>query len=93
MFGLRLTDRRKGYFLIFQNSIDYCQIIIIDFKGFYYVTNIFDLHIFNSETAALLNFFEICAYMHFVSLSFLSKRNITTSSFNDTFKMYCCTLR
>ena len=46
---------------------------------FYYVTNIFDLHIFNKETAALLNFFENCTDIHFVSLFFLNERNITTS--------------
>ena len=38
-----------------------------------------DLHIFDKETAALLNFFEICTEMHFVSLFFLNERNITTS--------------
>ena len=48
-------------------------------SNFYYVTNIFDLHIFENETATLLNFFEICTDMHFVSLFFLNKRNITTS--------------
>ena len=46
---------------------------------FYYVTNIFDLHIFDIGTATLLNFFEICTEMHFVSLFFLNERNITTS--------------
>ena len=29
--------------------------------------------------AAILNFFEICTEMHFVSLYFLNERNITTS--------------
>ena len=48
-------------------------------SNFYYVTNIFDLHIFENETATLLNFFEICTDMHFVSLFFLNERNITTS--------------
>ena len=49
--------------------------LMMDFEGsysnFYYVTNIFDLHICNNETtAALLIFFEICNDMHFVSLFF-----------------------
>ena len=46
---------------------------------FYYVTNIFDLHIFDNETAAPLKLFEIFMEMHFVSLFFLNERNITTS--------------
>ena len=46
---------------------------------FYYVTNIFDLHIFDNEMTALLKFFKICTEMHFVSLFFLSERYITTS--------------
>ena len=45
----------------------------------YYVTNIFDLHTFDNEMTALLKFFEISTEMHFVSLFFLNKRNITTS--------------
>ena len=46
---------------------------------FYYVTNIFDLHAFDSETTAPLKFLKICLQMHFLSLFFLNKRNITTS--------------
>ena len=46
---------------------------------FYYVTNIFDLHIFDNETTAILIFFQISAAMHFVSLFFLNERNIATS--------------
>ena len=46
---------------------------------FYDVTNIFDLHTFDNETTAFLNFFEICTEMHFVSLCYLNERNITTS--------------
>ena len=42
-------------------------------------SNIFDLRIFNKETAVLLNYFEICTVMHFVSLFFLNERNITTA--------------
>ena len=46
---------------------------------FYYVRNIFDLHIFDNETKALLKFFEISTEIYFVSLVFLNERNITTS--------------
>ena len=56
--------------------------LIMDFEGSQEILlrhNIFDLHIFNNETAALLNLFEICMEMHFVSLFFLKERNITTS--------------
>ena len=48
-------------------------------EKFYYVINIFDLHIFDNETVAILNLFEISTEMHFVSLFFLKERNITTS--------------
>ena len=84
-FGLRLTGCRKCYFSIFgfspfsQISNDYCQKSYNVFRGFYSVTNIFDLHIFEFKTATLLNFFQICTDMHFVSLIFLNERNITTS--------------
>ena len=46
---------------------------------FYYVIDIFDLNIFDNETVAFLNLFEICTEMHFVSLFFLKERNIATS--------------
>ena len=49
--------------------------LLMDFECF---TNIFDLHIFHKETV-LLNFFEICTEMHFVSLFFLNEWNITTT--------------
>ena len=58
---------------------------------FYFITNIFDLYIFDNKTADLLIFFEICTEMHFVSLFFLNEKNITFR-FDDTFKMYCCAL-
>ena len=48
-------------------------------SDFYYVTNTLDLHIFENETATLLNFFEISTDMHFVSLFFLNERNIAIS--------------
>ena len=38
--------------------------------NFYYVTNIFDLQIFDNETLVLLKLFETCMKMHFVSLFF-----------------------
>ena len=47
-------------------------------SNFYYVTNIFDLHICDKETAALSFFFEICTDMHFIFF-FQHWRNITTS--------------
>ena len=46
---------------------------------FYYVTNIFDLKVFDSETTVISNSFEICTEMRFVSLFFLNERNIATS--------------
>ena len=49
------------------------------YRKFYYVTNIFDLHIFDKETVALLNFLEICIKKHFVSSFFLNEKSITTS--------------
>ena len=52
----------------------------------YNVTNIFDLHTFDNEATALLNFFEIFTEMHFVSLIFLNERNITTSLLMVHFK-------
>ena len=55
---------------------------MVDFKvlmKFYYVTNIFDLHIFDNEMAVLLKCFETCMETHFVSLFFLNERNIATS--------------
>ena len=57
---------------------------------FYYVTNIFDLHIFDNETSGLLEFFQISTEMHFVSLFFLNERNITTSLLMMHSK--CCAL-
>ena len=37
---------------------------------FFYVINIFDLHTFDNETAALLKFFEISTETTFASSSF-----------------------
>ena len=61
-------------------------------SNFFYVTNIFDLHIFENETAALLIFFLIWADMHFVSLFFSKRKKHYNLPFDDTFKMYSCAL-
>ena len=45
---------------------------------FYYVTNIFDLHIFDNKTTVLSTFFEICKEMNFVSF-FLNEGNFIIS--------------
>ena len=65
-------------FPFFQISNDYCQKSYNGFRVFLGSSNL-DLHIFDKETAALLNFFEICTEMHFVSLFFLYERNNTNS--------------
>ena len=87
-FGLRLTGRRKWYFLIFAFSLypnfklllsKILKWILRVLSNFYYVTNTLDVHICNNETATILIFFEICTDMHFVSLFFRNKSNITTS--------------
>ena len=57
---------------------------------FYFVTSIFDLHIFDNETMVLLKFFQISTEMSFVSLFFLNERNITTSLLMMHSK--CCAL-
>ena len=77
MFGLWLTGRRKGHFKFpnFKWLLSKFQNV----SNFYYIRNIFDLHIFDNKTAALLYFFDICTDVHFVSLFFLNERNITTS--------------
>ena len=64
---------------LFQISNAYCQKCYNGFCGFYYVKNIFDLRIFNNETAAVLSRVEICTETYFVSLFFLKERNVTTS--------------
>ena len=68
-------------FPFFQILSDYCQKSHNRFRVFLgssTTPNIFDLDIFDKGTVALLNFFEICTEMHFVSF-FLNERNITTS--------------
>ena len=46
---------------------------------FYYITNIFDLHIFDNETRALLIFFWNLHRNAFCFFIFLTDRNITNS--------------
>ena len=86
------TGRQTCYFLIFAFSLFpnfkwlLSKIWIWSvLRKFYYVTNIFDLHNFDSETAALLNFFEIYKEMHFAFYFFLYEWNITAS----LLKVYC----
>ena len=55
---------------------------------FYYVKNIFDLHTFGNEAKAFLNLYKISTEIHYVSLFFLNERNVKTSLFDDTYKMY-----
>ena len=79
-FGLQLPCRWVWYFLIFAFSLyrnfkrllsKILQWILRVLSNWYHVTNIFDLLICDNETMALLlNFFEICTEMHFVSLFF-----------------------
>ena len=84
----REAGRRTCYFLIFAFSLfpnfkwlssKILYWISSVYRKFYYVTNIFDLHIFDKETVALLNFLEICIKKHFVSSFFLNEKSITTS--------------
>ena len=100
-FGLRLTGRRKWYFLIFAFSLypnfklllsKILKWILRVLSNFYYVTNTLDVHICNNETATILIFFEICTDMHFVSLFFSKWKQRYNLPFDDTFKMYCCAL-
>ena len=39
------------------------------------ISNIFDLHVFDNETTALLKFLEICTEIKFVSLFFRNEGN------------------
>ena len=78
------------YFLFFQLANDYCQKsyekTIFFYKGFRGFLRssatsqiYFDLHAFDNETTALLNFFEISMEIHFLSLFFLNERKVATS--------------
>ena len=81
--GLRLTGRRKCYFLLFAfslypNSKDYCEKSYNGFWGFLVISTtspIFLIYTF-LKTKFL---FSICTDMHFGSLFFLNERNMTTS--------------
>ena len=84
----REAGRRTCYFLIFAFSLfpnfkwlssKILYWISSVYRKFYYVTNIFDLHIFDKETVAVLNFLEICIKKHFVSSFFLNEKSIKTS--------------
>ena len=84
----REAGRRTCYFLIFAFSLfpnfEWLSSKILYwissvYRKFYYVTNIFDLHIFDKETVAVLNFLEICIKKHFVSSFFLNEKSIKTS--------------
>ena len=62
---------------------------------FFYITNIFDLQIFDNKTVALLKCFKICMEMCFVYLFILNGRNITTSLLMIRLKsivVYCANL-
>ena len=80
-FSYCLFHFSKLQMSIVKNLMEKPSFLIIDFEGFYYVKNIFDLDTFDNETAALLKFFEISTEMHFISLFFLNERNITISLF------------
>ena len=86
--SLRLMGCPKCYFLLFAFSfiLNYrllskmLQWVLWVLGNFYSVTNIFELHFFEDETAALLIFFTIFTDMHFGSLFFRNeKKNMTTS--------------
>ena len=67
---------------IVKNLIEKASFFIMNFQDSYEVLlrpNIFDLHIFDNETTALLKFIETSTEIHFVSLLFLNERNIATS--------------
>ena len=59
-------------------------------SNFYYVTNIFDLHIFENKTAALLIFFFNLHGYAFWFFIFSKWKKHDNLPFDDTFKMYCC---
>ena len=58
---------------------------------FYYVTNIFDLHIFDNETTALLNFFNFHGYA-FCFFIFSESKKCYNLTFDYAFKMFCIML-
>ena len=66
---------------------------ITDFEGSYQVLlrhNIFDLQVFHNEKMAFLNFFEFGTEIHFVSLFFVNKGNITTALLMIHLKCILC---
>ena len=82
--NLRLTGCRKCYFLLFAFSLcpDFSKIwqwILRVLSNFYYVTNIFDLHIFENETAPLLIVLFIVYGYAFRFFIFSKWKNMTVS--------------
>ena len=83
-------------FLLFpftQISSDYCRKSYDGFWGLLVIspaTQIFLIYTF--VTMKLLNFFEICTDMHFVSLFFSKWKKHYNLPFGGTFKMYCFAL-
>ena len=58
---------------------------------FHYVINIFDLHIFENETAAFLNLWNL-HWNAFYFFIFSKRKKHYNLPFDDTFKMCCCAL-
>ena len=60
---------------------------------FYYVTNIFDVYIFDDETTALIKFFlkfdQKNAFYFFI---FYKWKKCYSLTFSSRFNMYCCAL-
>ena len=52
-------------FLFPKSQITIVRNLIMDFEGSYDVTDIFDRHVFDNQTTALLKNFEICTKMNF----------------------------
>ena len=79
------TGPRTCYFLIFAFSLfpDFKWLsskilwwISSVLRKLYYITNIFDPHLFDKKTSVFLNFFEICKEMHFASYFFQVKEQL-----------------
>ena len=94
-FRLRLTGRRKCYFLVFAFFIfPYFKWLVSKWISrvlmkFYYITNIFDLQIFDNETAVLLFYFLFFWNLHGNAFCFfiISKwKKYYNLPFDDTFK-------
>ena len=92
-FNFGLFHFPKFQITIVKNFMEKPSFFIMDFESSNEVLlrhNYFDVQIFDNETTALLNIFEICTEMCFVSIFFLNERNITISLLIiATFKEYC----